>query len=55
MLDKFQFLSSLKDQFQVKQEKSFLKMLINIMDRVSNELQTANQQYEEIDHEISQD
>jgi len=44
---------NLKEIYHDTQEKKFLLTFINIMDRMSNELQRANDLYEEIDKEIA--
>lgn len=47
-------LDQLNWQYYDKQEKLFLKTFINIMDRMSNELQIYKEKYDNIDQEIDQ-
>lgn len=46
---KISYLADLKDEYNNKEEKMFLKTFVNIMDRMSNELLEQQQLYDNID------
>ena len=52
---RFGKLEELKEQYLDIQEKKFLKAFINIMDKMSTELQQATEAYDCIDKEINED
>ena len=53
--EKITYLAQLKDDYNQKEEKMFLKTFVNIMDRMSNELLEQKRLYNNIDEEINRD
>jgi hypothetical protein len=55
LLSKVELLSTLNGEYRSKQEKQFLGTFLHIMNKMSNELATIREQYQNIDEEIEKD